>query len=50
MSKRITLERNGSAIEVWEHQAEFLISKGWQHAAEDENEAITEEIDEDGES
>ena len=49
MSKRITLERNSSAIEVWEHQAEFLISKGWQRAAE-ENEAITEEIEEDGES
>ena len=48
MSNRITLERNGSEIEVWEHQAEYLISKGWQRAA-DENEAITEEI-EDGES
>jgi hypothetical protein len=48
MSNRITLERNGSAIEVWEHQAEYLISKGWQRAAE-ENEAITEEED-DGES
>ena len=49
MSNRITLERNGSEIEGWEHQAEFLISKGWQRAAE-ENEAITEEIEEDGES
>ena len=49
MSKRITLERNGSAIEVWEHQAAFLESKGWQRAAE-ENEAITEEEDDDGES
>lgn len=49
MSKRITLEQNGSEIEVWEHQSEYLKSKGWQHAAE-ENEAITEEIDEDGES
>tara|TARA_R100000315_G_C5175166_1_gene101280 strand:+ start:145 stop:294 length:150 start_codon:yes stop_codon:yes gene_type:complete len=49
MSNRITLERNGSEIEVWEHQAEFLISKGWQRAA-DENEAITEEEDDDGES
>ena len=47
MSNRITLERNGSEIEVWEHQAEYLISKGWQRAAE--HEAITEEID-DGES
>ena len=47
MSNRITLERHGSEIEVWEHQAEYLISKGWQRAAE--NEAITEEID-DGES
>ena len=48
MSNRITLERNGSEIEVWEHQAEYLISKGWQRAAE--HEAITEEIEEDGES
>tara|TARA_Y100000593_G_scaffold79070_1_gene146975 strand:- start:166 stop:312 length:147 start_codon:yes stop_codon:yes gene_type:complete len=48
MSNRITLERNGSEIEVWEHQAEYLILKGWQRAAE--NEAITEEIEEDGES
>ena len=49
MNNRITLERNGSQIEVWEHQSEYLISKGWQRAAA-ENEAITAEIEEDGES
>ena len=58
MSNRITLERNGSEIEVWEHQAEYLISKGWQQrAAETTNrwlsatqDEVNQEEDEDGES
>jgi len=48
-NKRVILELNGSEIEVWEDQAEYIISKGWQRVG-DKLEAITEEEDEDGDS
>tara|TARA_R100000808_G_C2088445_1_gene109732 strand:+ start:335 stop:514 length:180 start_codon:yes stop_codon:yes gene_type:complete len=59
MSKRVILERNGSEIEVWDHQAEHLISKGWQQRAAETTKRwqiatqiddVNQEEDDDGES